>query len=210
MSLDCSIRFPKTSPMYRVATCVEACTKGLYFVLGVGLTILGLASLVVPIVPAIATLLASMFFLSRSAPNVQYWLHDRPLIGRYLKYLDGTRLMDARTKRNLVIANWCNLLASCVCLYVTGLASPLIVSTNVLCSVLSAVFLHKFQARPTNITKTSLAETIATPPQVVETAAQANGSRSENARSPWTHDLISTSPGLPRSVVQVPLDSEPS
>ncbi len=220
MSLDCSIRIRRTAPMFRVAVFLETCTKALYLVLGVAFTILGIASVIVPIVPAIATLLASSFFLSRSVPNVQYWLHDRPLIGQYLKYIDGTRIMDSRTKCTLEIYIWGNLILSCVCLYVIGLASTLIVSTNILCCALSALFVQKIHARNSNISQASRAETLAAPtqagqvetnqPQVVESAEAQCVAQTQINRSPLAIELISTSPGLPHSAIQAPLQSDPS
>ena len=127
--------------------------RAISMLLGIALTVVGLASLVLPFVPTTATLLASSFFLGRSLPRLQQCVKKLPIIGRFIKYLDGTRIMTTTAQFRICAYLWGNLLFTCATLYGIGLASYPIVSINVFCCVLSTIFIQKFQAERTKISQ---------------------------------------------------------
>lgn len=154
MSIGSPVRIRKPSLAYRLTRISDSAVRCVYFAMGIVLTVVGVVAIALPIIPAVNTLLASTFFLNRSCPELQYWINNRPLVGRFFKYLDGTRPMTRATQVGFTVYLWGNLLISCACLYGIGLASYPIVTTNVLCCLLSTVFLLKFRAPAARVTKT--------------------------------------------------------
>jgi uncharacterized membrane protein YbaN (DUF454 family) len=129
--------------------------QALYMMLGSSLTLVGLVSLVIPFFPTTTAFLASSFFLSRSLPSLQNRIKALPLIGKFIKYLDGTRIMTTRAQLGICAYLWVNLFVTCACLYGLGLASYPIVSINIFCCVLSMLFIFKFHAEQAKVTKTT-------------------------------------------------------
>ena len=170
LSIDSSVRTHRASTAYRMARTTDTCVRYVYFLLGVTLTVLGLLAVIVPVIPAVSTLLAATFFLNRSQPELQYWLNNRPLIGTFFKYLDGSREMTRSTRTSFAIFLWGNVLISCVCLYGIGLASYSIVSVNIFCCLLSTVFLMKFRAIPAKVTKAIAVEECVVVPEMAPEA----------------------------------------
>ncbi len=119
--------------------------------LGILLTVIGLASILVPLVSPIATLLASSYFLTQSRPGLQFHLHRIPFLGGWLKYLDGTRIMSRKVQSRFAIYLWGNLVVTLACLYGIDRASYPIVSINIFCCLVSTAFLFKFRAEPVKI-----------------------------------------------------------
>ena len=132
---------------------VELSRRMLYMLLGICLTMVGLVSIVLPFIPTTTTLLASSFFLSRSLPRLQNFVKELPIIGRHVKYLDGTRIMTTTAQSGICVYLWVNLLVTCASLYGVGLASYPIVSIHLFCCVLSTVFIQKFHAERTKISQ---------------------------------------------------------
>jgi uncharacterized membrane protein YbaN (DUF454 family) len=159
MSLDsvaCSELAARPSvPIAAIARLVRA----VYILLGIGLAILGLASIVLPFISTITTLLASSFFLNRSLPQLQNLMKALPLIGKFIKYLDGTRIMTSRARFRIITYLWVNMLVSCASLYGIGLVSTPIVSINILCCVISTGFILTYPTQIKNVTKAKSVDT---------------------------------------------------
>lgn len=135
-------------------TAIEWSSRALYMLLGISLTVVGLASLVLPFIPTTTTLLASSYLLGRSLPQLQHCVRKLPIIGKLIKYLDGTRIMTTTAKFGICVYLWGNLLVTCVTLYGIGLASYPIVSINIFCCVLSTVFVQKFHVERSRVSQT--------------------------------------------------------
>lgn len=136
-----------------LVSAVKWSAQAIYMLLGIGLTVVGLASMVLPFIPTTTTLLASSFFLGHSLPQLQNCLRRLPIIGRLIKYLDGTRIMTTTAQFGICAYLWGNLLVTCATLHGIGLASFQIVSINMLCCVLGTVFIQKFHAEGTKISQ---------------------------------------------------------
>ncbi len=153
MSIDFPIRLRKASYAYKIALVTDRLRHYAYLALGVLLTCVGAIAVILPVIPVVSTLLASTFFLTRSSPELQYRINGLPLVGRFFKYLDGSREMTSSTRAGFAIYLWGNLIVTCACLYGIGLASYPIVSINVFCCLLSTVYLLKFRAVAEKITQ---------------------------------------------------------
>ncbi len=153
MSIDFPIRLRKASFAYKFAVVTDRLIHYAYLSLGVLLTAVGAIAVFLPVVPVVSTLLASTFFLNRSIPELQYRINNLPLVGRFFRYLDGSRKMTSSTRAGFAIYLWGNLIVTCACLYGIGLASYLIVSINVFCCLMSTVYLLKFRAVAEKITQ---------------------------------------------------------
>ena len=149
-SVACPGRAPRPAVL---ASMVAQSVQALYMLLGLSLTAVGLASIVLPVIPTTTTLLASSFFLGRSLPGLQNRINAIPIIGTFIKYLDGTRIMTTRAQFGICAYLWVNLFLTCTCLYGIGLANYPIVSINIFCCVLSMIFVAKFHAERTIVTK---------------------------------------------------------
>lgn len=136
-----------------LSVAADYCVHFLFVTLGLSLTAVGLASIVLPLVPSTTTLLASSYFLTRSCPSLQHKLNQIPLLGTMLKYLDGTRVMSHAAQYGFTIYLWGNLVVTLAFLYGIGLANYPTVSINIFCCVLSTVFLLKLPAEPTKVSQ---------------------------------------------------------
>jgi len=167
---DTPIRLRQVSLSYKIDVVADYLVRAVYLTLGVLLTIVGLAAILLPLVPSTTTLLASSYFLTRSWPRLQLRVNQLPLIGSLLKYLDGTRVMSPITRIGFTAYLWVNLIVTLACLHGIGLASYPIVSINIFCCALSTVFLFKSRAEPANVSQVKEAVGVApTPPTALAT-----------------------------------------
>lgn len=153
MSIDSSICSARTTRCTVLGAVVVESVRAICMLLGISLTVVGLASIVLPLFPTTAALLASSYLLSRSWPSLQSRVKTLPIIGMFIKYLDGTRIMTTNAKLIIYAYLWGNLFVTCACLYGIGLASHPIVTINIFCCVLSMVFVGKFKAEETKVTQ---------------------------------------------------------
>ena len=135
-------------------TAIEWSSRVLYMLLGISLTLVGLASLVLPFIPTTTTLLASSFFLIQSLPQLQNCLRKLPIVGRLIKYLDGTRVLTTTARSGILAYIWANFSISCASLYGIGLANSLIVGINIICCVLGTIFVQKFHVERKRVSQT--------------------------------------------------------
>ncbi len=131
-------------PRLSAARFVRAVNCGLYTFGGLFFLALGIVGVYLPGIPATGPVLLALILITRGNPHLRQRLRKYSMLDKYFQYLEGTRVMTARTRIIAASCMWVSITASCVALSLTFASPNLPIAGCVVGGVIGSVVIYRF------------------------------------------------------------------